>query len=217
MSFEEPIFIVGCARSFTSLIAGTINICGVWGGEMGTPHPTNPKGFFENLDLRNLVTKPYLSRINADPRGQFPLPDPNKIKLIDLKKQIYNVLKGQDYNDELWFYKEPKLAPIWKTWNFSFPKAKWVIVRRETDSIIQSVLHTNFMNRTLNSLEGCRRWVDYHVKCFTAIKANCLSYEIWPALALKGEFSPLKQLISDLNLNWDDKIYSFIENKLVNF
>ena len=65
-----PILITGCPRSGTSLTAGIINKCEAWGGEMVGPTPHNPKGFFENIGLREKLTKPVLSAMGCDPLGQ---------------------------------------------------------------------------------------------------------------------------------------------------
>ena len=35
---KDPILITGCARSGTSMIAGVINICGAFGGDMAGPN-----------------------------------------------------------------------------------------------------------------------------------------------------------------------------------
>ena len=69
----DPIIITGCARSGTSLIAGTMHLCGAWVGNVTGPTSWNRKGQFENEFIRDRLVKPYLKSINMDPMGQDPL------------------------------------------------------------------------------------------------------------------------------------------------
>ena len=72
---NDPILITGAARSGTSMVAGAINICGAFGGNMRGPNKNNEKGMFENVRIVQNLTKPYLRGIGADQLGQYPLPD----------------------------------------------------------------------------------------------------------------------------------------------
>lgn len=209
--FEEPIFIVGCARSYTSVVAGTINLCGAWGGRMCGPHPTNPKGFFENLGLR-AITKTVLNSMGCDPRGQYPLANPWNVPRIDIKDEIFKQLQSEGYQGGIWFYKEPKMAPIWPIFHTSFPKAKWVIVRRSKMDICHSVLKTEFMNhKELQNLAGCKKWVEHHIKCMESMKGFVNWVEIWPEemdnypFIKRDRFYYLKGVLSFLGLEWNEE------------
>lgn len=56
---EEPIVILSIPRSGSSLIAGLFHIHGVWVGRCQKPDKYNPKGYFENLDIKKELKKRY--------------------------------------------------------------------------------------------------------------------------------------------------------------
>ena len=55
--FDSPIFVLGLPRSGTSLITGSLNICGAWVGSTFSGDANNPEGFFEHIIIRENVTK----------------------------------------------------------------------------------------------------------------------------------------------------------------
>ena len=219
MNIESPILITGCARSGTSLIAGIFNLCGAWGGKFVSPGVNNQKGFFENAAIRNKICKPFLEKINADPKGQNPLPD--KIQLENYIKdalfpiiwedKVLEILKEQGYKDETWFYKGAKICLIWQIWAEAFPNAKWIIVRREKEDIIDSCLRAKFMSAFQNR-QGWAHWVDFHLERFKEIQKYCKNvYEIYPQKIINGDFTDIKKIIVDFNLKWnEEKIAEFV-------
>jgi len=141
----EPILITGCARSGTSLVAGMINKCGAFGGNMSGPNKNNAKGMFENAHIRNLLMKPYLREIGVDPLCQYPLPDINKLTIpSNWKQEVEKVMTDEGYWHGPWMYKGAKMCLTWKMWHHAFPHAKWIIVRRRTGDIVNSCLRTGF-------------------------------------------------------------------------
>lgn len=209
----DPILVTGCARSGTSMVAGVINICGAFGGELAGPTPYNKKGMFENLRIKNELVKPYLRSIGADPMGQDPLPDTSSLPIfMDWRTGIESIIIEQGYSSGLWFHKEAKACLIWPVWNFAFPKTDWIIVRRNTDDIIRSCLHTPFM-RAFKNTDGWRRWVEHHIRCFREMEeANLNVMEVWPDPAQPLSF---KNMISWLGLKWDEeKVTDFLDPSL---
>jgi hypothetical protein len=147
--FESPIFILGLPRSGTSLITGSLNICGAWTGTTFPGNSDNPKGFFEHIVLREMVTKTILKRLGCDPLGVKKLPPIDyTVKNSNLKSIVYRILKEDGYNNDMpWIYKCPKLSLIWRFFWDAFPKSKWIVVKRNKQDIINSLLRTKFMNR----------------------------------------------------------------------
>lgn len=224
---QPPILITGCARSGTSMVAGIINLCGAFGGIMSGPNHNNRKGMFENIKIRNELIKPYLMKLKADRLGQYPLPDiKNLFIYISLGEKIENIMIEQGYKNGLWMYKGAKMCLIWPTLNFTFPDAKWVIVRRKTDDIVNSCLNTGFMKAfkridvqkqigVNNEIDGWKWWVNQHKKRFNEMESSNLNIRyIWPEKMVYEDYTEIKEVIEWLGLKWNNKVYEFITPKL---
>jgi hypothetical protein len=224
---DSPILITGCARSGTSMVAGSINKCGAFGGDMSGPNKYNKKGMFENAVMRNSIMKPYLSSMKCDPKGQYPLPNINKLKPQPMwKKKVETIFKKQGYKNGDWMYKGAKICLFWPVWNEAFPDAKWIIVRRKKEDIVNSCLKTSFMNafsksqnqkavNVKNEKEGWEWWVDQHLKRFDEMKkAGLKIFEIWPEKMVEGDYTELYEAIKWLDLKWNSDILTFVDNKL---
>lgn len=168
------ILVTGCARSGTSLTTKILQAYGCW---LGRPSVINQ--LYENTDIRQTVLKPYLRRIGADPRGQKPLPDTDRLEPDpSLRRAVLERLNGAP---RPWAYKDAKLTLIWPIWAKAFPEAKWVVVRRDPECIANSCLRTHFM-KAYDTREGWLGWVAEHERRFEAMKAAGLNVvETWPA------------------------------------
>jgi hypothetical protein len=168
----EPIFIVGAARSGTSMVAGAVNLCGAFGGDLRGPQRINPKGMFENVRMISEVVKPLLRELGADPMGQSPLPDIRQVrrqappKGLRVAQQTFQIFRAEGWRDGPFWYKCPKLCHIWPIFDAAFPKARWLIVRRPDRQIIDSVAKVRFMHRH-RSRAGWQGWLDAHKARFT--------------------------------------------------
>ena len=213
MIHHEPILITGAARSGTSLIAGIINICGAWGGQMTGATRYNKKGQFENSQIRQNIVKPYLRSMGYDPMGQNPLPDINNLRPFDMRSKVLDVITQQGYRGGHWMLKGAKYCLIWPIWKEAFPDAKWIIVRRETESIVDSCLRTSFM-RAYRNRDGWREWVAEYEKRFKEMLDMDVR-EVWPIKAIQGDFSEIKEMIEDIELTWNEKaVKDFISPEL---
>lgn len=226
---DKPIIIVGAARSGTSMVAGTVNLCGVWKGETGGPSKYNKKGMFENLELREKVLKPLLHAMNVDRKGQFPLPKTNKVFIPhDIKETVIRYITRQGWTpDKPWMWKCAKMSLIWPVWKYAFPDSKWVIVRRKTSDIINSCLKTGFMNAyALKSVQkranvdseydGWLQWVHKHEEKFIEIiQSGVNAKPIWPERMVNADYKQMMELMEWLGLEWNGKaVMDFIEPKL---
>jgi len=194
------------------MTAGVIHYCGAFGGEMAGPTRHNKKGMFENREIVDKIVKPYLKYIGVDPMGQHPLPDVKRLApLSGLRHRIEEILLWNGYKAGPWFYKGAKLCLIWPVWHKAFPDAKWIVIRREEEDIINSCMKTAFM-RAHKTPEGWRSWVHEHLKRFEEMKkAGLWVREIWPSKMIAGDFSEMKALIDELGLKWNEKkIVDFI-------
>lgn len=202
-NFDSPILITGCARSRTSMVAGVINRCGVWGGDMFLSAPGNTLGFYENKDLREKLTKPLLRSWGVDPLGVYPLPENREGFGRHIYQTALKLILDQGYDGQSWFYKGAKMAYFWKSWHEAFPNAKWVIVRRDKEEIIDSCLRTHFMNQHSHERAFWERWVDETEKRLEELKKYVDYIEVWPP-------ENLQEMVSDLGLEWTEEADIFI-------
>ena len=211
-----PILITGCARSGTSMTAGIIDRCGAFGGRTSGPNTWNPKGMYENDEVRDKIVKPWLTLMGADPMGQHPLPDINKLlPLGNLLQKVEQIMKYGGYQDGPWYYKGAKMCLVWPEWHKAFPDALWVIVRRKDEDIVYSCMRTAFM-RAFRDNDGWQGWVDAHKMRFEEMKSNGLNVrEVWPSKFIAGDFSEIQALISDLGMVWNyEAVKGFVSPEL---
>jgi len=217
MSFVSPILVTGVPRSGTSLLSGCLNQCGAWVGRTVGPTKDNPKGFFENMQIREEVVKGYLTTDGYDKMGQDPLPlIKEQISSHDhftapfLRDKVERILKEEGYRGEQWLFKDAKLALIWSVWAAAYPDTKWVIVRRSKNEIAESCKNTGFM-RAFKTKAEWLLWVVEYEERFIALKRNCQVYEVWFEDLVEGRLDSLEALTKGFNLDWDeDKIRDFI-------
>ena len=216
---NRPILITGCARSGTSMTAGIIDLCGAWGGIISGPNKNNRKGMFENAYIRNRFVKPFLESIGADPMGQGPLPNIEKCKLVSVdaiikwrQKILAEICKQGYKGDQQWYYKGAKLCLIWPLWHRAFPKARWIVVRRESKDVVQSCLKTSFM-RAYSTEDGWYKWVDCHKDRFLEMERAKLDIRyVWPQKMIDFDLMEAGIAIAELGLKWNQKeVEDFIE------
>ncbi len=227
MEMPQPILITGCARSGTSMVAGVINICGAFGGDMSGPNRNNMKGMFENSAIREKVVKPYLRGLGVDPMGQFPLPEIKDLKIpTDWALQIKDIMIHQGYPGGQWFYKGAKMALMWPIWHYAFPNAKWIIVRRKTSDIINSCQKTSFMRAfrraefrkavgAKDERDGWLWWVHQHEARFIEMMVEGVNMKmVWPERMVSGNYEQMYETIEWLGLKWNSRALSFVDPKL---
>jgi len=225
---KAPILITGCARSGTSLVAGIINMCGAFGGNMVGPNSNNAKGMFENSEIRQHIIKPYLSKIEVDPRGQYPLPDIEEMMIpSNWRRKVEDVMKNQGIpGGSPWMYKDAKLCLHWRVWHDAFPDAKWIVVRRKTPDIIHSCMRTGFMSAFNNpenraavgakdEYDSWMWWVHQHEARFREmIEAGVNVKQVWPERMVDRDYGQTQEMLDWVGLEWTDEIFHFIEPKL---
>ena len=216
---ESPILVTGCARSGTSLIAGTLHFCGAWVGHVTGKTRHNQKGQFENNFIRDKIVKRYLTSIGADPLGQNPLPKIDNLPIdMYMGKKVREAMLEQGYDgQQQWLYKGAKMCLIWPVWSVAFQKAQWVIVRRKDEEIVRSCLRTAFM-RKYKDAAGWHRWVDFHLARFEEMKQQSDNVmEVWPEKMFKGDFSEIKKVVANLGLDWNrETVHDFLDFRLWN-
>lgn len=237
-TFDLPIFITGIERSGTTVIARIIESCGVYTG--------NVSEMCENIRIKEMVDQYYLnshiptnsifkmvqykSSSKASLNSQYPLLNTKEICIpvnwkYTIKDQLeFEITKKQE--NRLWMYKSNRLCQMWPVWNYAFPNAKWIIVRRRTGDIIQSCLKIAYMNAfkdlqiqkaigVNNEKEGWAWWVHEHEKLFVEmIEAGLNCKVIWPERMVNGDYSQIFEMLEWLGLKWNDDIIP-LTNKLL--
>ena len=223
----DPILVTGAARSGTSMVAGSINLCGAFGGVLVGHNIYNRKGMYENARIREAITKPYLRKLGADPLGQYPLPDVTTLPIPnDWRIRVEQVIRDEGYSGGPWYYKGAKMTLFWPVWDHAFPNAKWIVVRRRSGDIANSCMNTGFMRAFRdrkfqlavgvgNERDGWLWWVRMHEKRFAEMIEEGLNIKIvWPERMVNGDYQQLYEAIEWLGLKWNSEVLSFIDPKL---
>lgn len=219
--FQPPILITGAGRSGASMIAGVLNICGAFGGEI-----EGSNRHFENIKIRDRIIVPYLKSIGADTEGQFPLPYTNKLSIpTDWASCIIEIMKEDGYRGGPWMVKGSRICLTWPIWHYAFPNAKWLIVRRRTGDIISSCIKTDFMrafkqgeNRKAilanTEAEGWKWWVHQYEQRFVAMINDGINCQvIWPERMVRGDYQQMFDVVDWLGLKWKTEALNYIDPK----
>lgn len=206
---DRPILVTGLPRSGTSLVAGILATCGAWTGRTVPRGRSNPKGYFENVALREGVDKRLLREIGRDPLGVLDLPPAEELPLERapaLAAEVRACVAAEGYGGERpWLFKDPKLLLLWPLWHAAFPAARWVVVRREREDVVRSCLRTHFLVQHSRDPEFWRRFADAYLERLRALDASAAwTREAWPQALVRGERGALRELAGELDLGWDE-------------
>ena len=133
---SEPIFVLGCHRSGTSVVAGLLyHACGVSMGELMPPTEDNPLGYYEALGVVD-AHRDLLAQMERDwtcPPSTF---EPGSLDLSALAEQIdiHKQLPG------VWAMKDPRsmfLLPAWS--HLGLDRVRLVAVVRPTVDTVRSI------------------------------------------------------------------------------
>ena len=215
---QNPILITGCPRSGTSIIGSVINISGAFGGEM------SKRSMCTNDRVREEVVVPYFKNMEVDPSGQYPLPETSDLFIpAHWKQEVQQIMIDEGYQGGKWMYKDSRSALSWPVWNYAFPNAKWIIVRRRTGDIIQSCLKTGYMQafasrEKLDAInvsteqEGWLWWVrQYEERFVEMIQAGLNCKVVWPERMIHGNYQQLYETLEWVGLRWNDSIVKKID------
>lgn len=203
----NPILVSGPARSGTSMIAQILHVCGAWKGDTVPPDPkSNPDGFFENVYLREKVTKEILRANGCDPLGVNDLPEPGSLQYPSFKGEVMHAIEEQGYEGGPWFYKDAKLCYMPELWMREFPGARWVLTHREPNAIISSCLQTHFMRQHSGDPVFWAAWVEETFKRLHSLseKYNAIVIDT-DRVAKDRDFSHIKAAVEELGLTWDQE------------
>ncbi len=198
----DPILVTGAERSGSTFIARILNMCDVWSG--------NCNKMYENREIFSLYPMRYK-------KGLFP--DTRSLNIpFGWNYKIYDIIKKQGWTRGHWFLKHSKLAQYWPVWHYTFPDAKWVVVRRKTSDVVESCIKTGFMQtfkkkENLDLLgmtsedEGWLWWIHQYEKKFVEMIETGVNVKvIWPDRMADGDFQQVQEMVHWLGLEWNENI-----------
>jgi hypothetical protein len=193
------ILMLTVGRSGSSMFAGIFHSHGIFTGKNHRPDQYNPKGYFENLDLKRRMK----NRFGFDLLEPYPEYDP------DWSPQVDTILHEQGYRGGPWLFKTG--ARYHALWRHYTPRI--IKIRRDMDSVLDSYKRTNFLltKYTLTQVEKIL-WDQMNV--MESLHGPWLDYEI----ALSGDFSQLEDAFIWCGLKFDETIAKdFIDTSLRHF
>lgn len=148
---RDPIVVIGCARSGTSMTAGLFAQHGCWTGRCKPADEHNARGYYENLDLKRELLQRW-GRLKK--RGEFAEPAP------DFRPAVEAILTGSGYDGGPWVVKHGSL--YWPAWDDFDPT--FVCVYRQPESIMASAREFGaYMTREAICLtHGAMEWAIQH-------------------------------------------------------
>jgi hypothetical protein len=213
---DTPIFVTGAERSGRTIIAKILKLSGAFTGVTNS--------MLENEQIKNVFYYHYKA-INADPLGQYPLPDRHILPslqnshILQIQNGINDILKDEKYVEkEPWMYKSSNLCQLWKIWNQAYPNARWIIVRRKPSDIVYSCLRTTYMcgfsskeRQQEIGVTGEREawlwWVRQHELMFQEMVAAGLDIKvIWPEDLVDGNYESVKEILDWVGLPFDEEM-----------
>jgi len=174
--------ITGLPRSGTTLTAKVFQAC-------GAKFKTNSL-LLEHRRIRTICNG-HLESMGFDPLGQGPLPTEHGELNVEIP--------------DLEIVKQCKIVLMWSHFHRQFPGAKWVIVRRDRQKIIDSCLRTNFMAR-YNNRHGWDTMCLGYLKHLADLKQTVDYVEVWPEeFKASAEYLGMQRAVEFLGYNWNEK------------
>ncbi len=140
---SQIICILGMHRSGTSLIAGLLNLLGVYLGpeeHIMRPAEDNPKGFWEH-DLLTALNDEILARLGGSWHEPpiFPSGWESSPQLADLRQRARAILQEDFGTAELWGWKDPRTCLTLPFWQKLLPSLQYVICLRNPVDVARSL------------------------------------------------------------------------------
>lgn len=172
----DPIFVASAPRCGSSLTAAVIASHGVLTGITKPADEWNVRGYVENEWVEEQFAK-VLQHNDRGKRGRrfWPLSVtiPHEFRDFDHELEGRLMVEGITSRDR-WMLKSVKLPWLWSFMQPFYPRAKWVIVERDREPAIQSLLRTPFMTQC-HTAHGWNAMLDRYEQAFKLIDTNTWS------------------------------------------
>jgi len=223
---QKVLVIVGMHRSGTSLITNWLEKCGLQVGErLELPARSNVDGHFEDIEFKNIHEEILLSK-NLPSSGLVELSNDLDLSIYQQEK-LKSILNVKNKLYEQWGWKDPRTCLFLDTYREFIPGAKYLIIVRDYNSVISSLLKRDFLG--LDDRYMARRWFQRQVWTFFRRKRRQKRYyaenaehylKVW--LTYNQEIlKAIKNLPADdylvLNYNMleksDNEVFNFLTGK----
>lgn len=186
---QDPIIVVGMARSGTSLAAGMLAVQGVWvGTSLHEPRYLNPHGDLVNKKLSWIYTS-GITQVSV------------------FKKKIVSEIYSQGYSGGPWLVKHKVRADLCGLWKRAFNNPFFVTVRRDIASIYQSrnnmCLYKGGKPFDV-SFDQFKANAEIHIETMEQLKKQG-AIEIWPDRIMNGDYSAITDICNQFGIDFDEE------------
>ena len=206
------ILITGIPRSRTSLTAAMLEACGADFGDpkhFKEPNRYNPLGYYEHRKVIGRLQNPYFEKIGFAPLDRVNMPSKKDIVFEpgweSRLKAIFGDLKS------ITAIKEPKLCLYWEQWANTFPDSRWIVVKRATSEIFESISkRTPWMRNSLEDA-GWHYYIHHHLRRIEELKAGVRHwFEIDTGEVVSGDFIKIQQCAEWCGLTWNHEATNLV-------
>ena len=147
------LFILGCGRSGTSLVAGLFKDSGFFMGDSFYKNrESNPLGFFEDRTINSIneeIIKPYLPNrytfSNTNYGSDVPIEGQRWLARIPVNFQIKANEKQTEIirkavSNQPFCFKDPRFCYTLEPWRKEAPNSKYICVFRKPSDVVESIL-----------------------------------------------------------------------------
>jgi len=215
MKFKQLILITGVERSGSTLISRVLQSCRANTGQ------TNKMR--ENVSLRAL-SKYTINKLSVG----CDMPTYESLRTVfNWKNKVNNCLRDQNIPESMPFvYKDSQITQLWLLWNNTYLDAKWIIVRRRTGDILNSLHETAYMTKfknqrnieqvgALNEKDAWLWWVHkYEERFIDIIQAKVNHRIVWPERMRDGDFEQMKEVVDWCDLKWNNEVEGIMQTLL---
>ena len=183
---RQPVFIISAPRSGSSLLSYMLSELGIFTGKCKKADKWNVNGYFENLKITDEVVK-YLKKKDVYNLGKKF--QPKELGYIDIsfKDKVNDILLNEGIGEnKYWLYKNPKTAICWKQFHANFPNAKWIVLTRNKEEHLASLLRTQFMD-AYDTEEEWNSFINRYNNYFNNINNHCDSLVVNMSEIFQGD------------------------------
>jgi len=193
----NPIVILCMGRSGSSLTAGIFHEHGVWVGDCLRADARNPKGYFENIEIKKALQK--RSGRTIDRVYDY---DPGWREFVDRE------IERQGYSGGPWLVKHN--AIFWPVWGDYDPS--WVLVRRDPEVIFRSIRKAGFC-RWMNDAK-LREVIQLHNDQMDYIRDTLGGVDVDTDAVVNGDHETLREAVEHCGLSFNPEIaHSFVDTE----
>lgn len=215
MKFKQLILITGVERSGSTLISRVLQLCDANVG-------------FANKMRENVSLRALSSRTVKSTSFECFMPTYDKISNVENWRELVGLaLSEQTIPQSMPFvYKDSQIAQLWPLWKDAYPNAKWIIVRRRTGDILNSLKETAYMRRFKSTknikLVGVESekdawlwWVHQYESRFRDLIETGIDHRVvWPERMRDGDFDQMKEVVEWCNLTWNVEVEDLMKTLL---